>query len=769
LSLKIVDPARKLVHPNGRKIIFSHRRALGDGLMFTAGVRDFKLLFPEIAVGVDTNMPELFENSPYVDRSLKKGDPGVEFYRVGYPSIASANNTYIHFSQMFLLDMVAVSDLSAKLPLSLGEFCASFANGEVGDPDLGLPEKTSEAREPFISVRKKYRGLCEKFSRMRGDVHMTDAEKSMNIIRDIYNVTEPYWVIAPGGKRDCTTKIWDWRRFQRVIDYFEGRLKFVVIGKSDLLVEPLSGVVNLVDKFNTGVRGLFSLIYNSHGCVSGPSFLMHAAAAAPPQPGQGRKPCVTILGGREPAGWTWYTNHQILHTNGAFSCCSSGGCWKARTIPLPKDPKHNKSLCKKQVECDGRTIQGCMDVITHTDVIRAIEKYYEGDLYTYTPLPEPRVIDILPEPEVHVGDSAISTEHEINLLGNLHVDGGGEQSLCTIARVLSRAGWHVNLFSWCGVNDKLRTEFPDLTFSTHTFEKGMLENMPAGVPLLFYANDRTRAFADRAEDIVAKSSSVTIGINYMNSPLSRCEWLARSGKVRTFVFQNQEKLDEFNRDSLGFDAVRKISLFGAIDLDHFTQSCPQPREKGAPLVVLKHCVPDYRKYVTTESEGKGDKIHLWQKKLAKEKDTVFYSRLLKEVPQAQFEFMEAHEELVKHFHSEPRMVFHKWDAMPVTDFLARGHVYLYRTSNLWRDQYPRVVAEALAVGLPVLTEPRDGTKDRVQHGDTGFYCVDYDGFRYALKMLERKEDYRHTMGQRAREWAVKNLDPRKWVEVIELG
>ena len=47
-----------------RKIIFSHRRALGDGLMFTAGIRDFKLLFPEIAVGVDSNQGGLWENNP---------------------------------------------------------------------------------------------------------------------------------------------------------------------------------------------------------------------------------------------------------------------------------------------------------------------------------------------------------------------------------------------------------------------------------------------------------------------------------------------------------------------------------------------------------------------------------------------------------------------------------------------------------------------------------------------------------------------------------
>ena len=113
------------------------------------------------------------------------------------------------------------------------------------------------------------------------------------------------------------------------------------------------------------------------------------------------------------------------------------------------------------------------------------------------------------------------------------------------------------------------------------------------------------------------------------------------------------------------------------------------------------------------------------------------------------------------------MVFHRWDSMPVTEFLRRGHVYLYRTSNMWRDQYPRVVAEALAAGLPVLTEPRDGTKDRVEHGDTGFHCVHFDEYLLALRTLKRKEDTRKAMGMNAKEWAKKNLDPKKWVSILE--
>ena len=75
-------------------------------------------------------------------------------------------------------------------------------------------------------------------------------------------------------------------------------------------------------------------------------------------------------------------------------------------------------------------------------------------------------------------------------------------------------------------------------------------------------------------------------------------------------------------------------------------------------------------------------------------------------------------------------------------------------------------AEALAAGLPVLGEPRDGTAERIVHGDTGFYCVDFDAYLYALKLLKRKEQYRREMGRNAKEWAAENLDPRRWADVV---
>lgn len=795
--------------PGKRKIIFEHRRAAGDALMFTAGVRDFALLFPQIKINIKSSHSEFWENNPYLDQSITVKTPGVEHYRVGYPTIQACNNGYIHFTTGFLLDMLAITDLHERLPLSLGEFCSVFANGAVGDPDLGdTKKKPNVAKEPFIGIKEKYNNyfkigdrtkkISEKFARQRADLHLSKEEKQTNTIKDEYGV-EKYWLVAPGGKTDCTCKIWDWRQFQKVVDHFEGRIKFATIGmtkdkgggKTSHIVDKLENVIDLTNK--TGLRDLIRIVYHAEGGVTGVSMLAHLMAAIPQPDTRSRKPCVQIVGGREPTSYTWYCNHQVLHTNGALQCCDAGGCWQSRVVPLEKESKgENKRLCHNTVVSDGRTIARCMDMITPDDVIRAIEHYYDGGFYEYlkpkkslgrnvgtnhthsnmrgdlllfnperneegeSTQPEPRI-----SPTGQKTSPKIIHDKEINFLASLQSKGGGEQSAVKIVELLGADGWKVNFYPWDTVHRNFTGDF----YSQCTFKNGMLNAMSMGIPLFFYANDQIWDFCKEGREIVDKSSAVIVGINWANGALPKATWMA--DKLKAVVFQNREKMGEWDRDAVGFENTERICLYGAISLDMYLDVPMRKRESGEPLVVLKHGMPDFRKYVTEESANNGQKIHIWQKNIHKEKDTRFYKRLLDDTKfDIKFRFMEAHPELVKHYQGDDRFDFLKFDEIPVTEFLASGHVYLHRVSNLWRDNYPRTVAEAMASGLPVLSEPRDGTLDRIQPGDTGLHLIDYDGFLYALKMLHRKEDFRYAMGVYAKQWAKDNLDPQRWVEEI---
>lgn len=747
-----------------RKIIFGHGRAVGDALMFTSGVRDFKLLFPEIEVGVETNFPQLWDNNPYITKLDKNADD-VEFYKVGYPIINNANAASTHFTQGFLLDMIAIADAHKSLPLGIGEFAAAFANGSIGDPELW---KEEDANPVLKEIKEKYKGFCDLFGRIRADIHLSEQEKRNNLIKKIYGV-DHYWVVAPGGKRDCTCKIWDWRRFQEVIDYFDRRIKFVVIGKSDHIVEKLDRVIDLTDKFNNNLRGIMSLVYHSKGTVSGISFLHHLSAAMP-DPKRTKvypRPSITIYGGREPQTFTNYNQTYPLHTSGTLYCCDYGGCWQSRVVPLAKD-NNNTRMCHQTVVRDGRTIPLCMDMITADDVIRTIERIYRGNIFNYSnPVTHPsaptRPDDFIDEGPHPIRLVTKNEGKEINVLASLQSKGGGEQSAVKIVELLRGAGWKVNFYPW----DKVHQNYKEVDIKSTSFKSQQLHlHMKPGLPLFFYANDQIWDFCSNASKIVEQSSQVIVGINFANGTLPTCEpWL--KDKLTAVIFQNEEKRSEFDRDAIGMDHVERIVLFGAIDLDRYLEVYAKPRVDGGPLVILKHGLPDWRKYVTEESKGTGEKIHIWQKHFYKETDTNFYTRLLKDIPDIKFMFMEAHPEVEKYFKGEDRMTFYKFNQIPVDEFLSKGHVYLHRMSNAWRDNYPRVVAEALAAGLPVVSEPRDGTKDRIVHGNTGFYATHYDEFCIHLKTFKRKEGLRRAMGQAAKDWARLNLDPRKWVEVIE--
>jgi hypothetical protein len=407
-----------------------------------------------------------------------------------------------------------------------------------------------------------------------------------------------------------------------------------------------------------------------------------------------------------------------------------------------------------------------MDMITAEDVIRTIERIYKGHIFNY---PKPAIPNMARAEDNDTSkEKVIDIEvvkpkggKEINVLASLQSKGGGEQSACMIVKILRESGWKVNFYPW----DKVHENYTNEDLKSFTFKNGMSGDMTAGLPLLFYANDQIWDFCASGHSVVEKSSEVIVGINFANGTLPTCDWMAP--KLKAVVFQNEEKKAEFDRDAVGMEHVKRIVLFGAIDLNRYLDVYARPREKNEDLVVLKHGLPDWRKYVTEESQGTGERIHIWQKHFYKETDKVFYERLMKDIPNVRFLFMEAHKEIVEYFKDTDRMVFFKFNEIPVEEFLSMGHVYLHRMSNAWRDNYPRVVAEALAAGLPIISEPRDGTKDRIIHGNTGFYATHYDEYCLHIKTLKRKEGLRRAMGQNAKDWARLNLDPRKWREVIE--
>lgn len=309
-----------------RKIVLKSGLALGDIVALSAVPRELASQYHgQYRVAMDTPFQSLFDHNPHV---VPAGDDfeviQCEYHRDAWESVNNSNQAPTHL---------------------ITAYCQDVANS------LG------------ITLRP---------TKLAGDIHLSKDEwgwKSMPHER--FNV-QRYWVIAAGGKTDFTTKIYPAASWQRVIDYFNGRIQFVQVGAlGDGHIQPqLQGVINLVGQ--TDVRQLIRVIHSACGVVSGITSVMHLAAAVPLPLWQKRpRPCVVVAGGREPRTWFGYPTHRILETVGSLSCCATGGCWHARTVPLSDG--HDDRLCER-VRNDS---PACMTAIRPESVILEIERVLE--------------------------------------------------------------------------------------------------------------------------------------------------------------------------------------------------------------------------------------------------------------------------------------------------------------------------------------------------------------------------------------------------------
>jgi ADP-heptose:LPS heptosyltransferase len=319
-----------------KKIIFVNPHSPGDIIMMTAAIRDLHDTYPgEYETGVETPCPELFEGNPYITH-LDHHDPEIEKVRAHYPIIHDSNEGSYHFVHGYRKHFEEI---------------------------IGKPIKQGK---------------------MKPDIHIRDEEKMwISVVEEVTGDKRPFWVIDAGYKNDFTAKAWSFKRYQQVVDYFKHKIQFVQVGHSSHNHPNLRGVINLIGQ--TDLRQLIRLIYHSIGVVTPVSMPMVLAAAVPnsfdfPK----SRACVVLSGGREPVQWQMYPNHQFIHTCGTMDCCDLGGCWKSRVVPLGDgDEKDKNNLCVHPMKADGQNIARCMFHITPDDVIRAIERYYQGGVFKY--------------------------------------------------------------------------------------------------------------------------------------------------------------------------------------------------------------------------------------------------------------------------------------------------------------------------------------------------------------------------------------------------
>jgi ADP-heptose:LPS heptosyltransferase len=311
-----------------KKLLLFNFQSPGDVVMLTAAVRDLHKCYPkQFVTDVRTTSPELWDNNPYLT-PLEASDPGVRVLECHYPLIQFSNQKPVHFLHGFI---------------------------EYLNEQLGLRIK------PTV---------------FRGDIHLSRTEmRRPSIVARIVRLDVPYWIIVAGGKFDFTIKWWHFRRWQAVVDNFQGRILFVQVGEKHHYHPILNGVLDLRGK--TSLRELIHLVYRAQGVLCPVTLLMHLAAAVECKRGSPQnRPCVVVAGGREPPTWEAYPKQQFLHTIGRLPCCAEGGCWRSRSVALADgdEKDEERHLCLDVIG----NLPHCMDLITPAAVTEAIELYLRG-------------------------------------------------------------------------------------------------------------------------------------------------------------------------------------------------------------------------------------------------------------------------------------------------------------------------------------------------------------------------------------------------------
>ncbi|MEX2119304.1 MAG: FkbM family methyltransferase [Pirellulales bacterium] len=321
-----------------KRLILRTFQSPGDVVLLTGAVRDLHLANPgRFETDVRTSAPAIWEHNPRLT-PLGEGDSGVEVLEMHYPLIHESNQRPLHFIHGYPQYLEQV--LAVKVPVTA----------------------------------------------FRGDIHLT-AEEMQELPwlnGEPLSPGAPFWIVVAGGKYDFTAKWWNPERFQQVVDHFAGRIQFVQCGEQGHWHPRLNRVIDLVGK--TTLREFIRLVYHADGVLCPVTLAMHLAAAVPARPGgPPRRACVVVAGGREPAHWEAYPNHQFISTTGSLPCCSSGGCWKSRCqLVGDGDQKDRTDVCERPVQLTAELrIPSCMQMISAADVIRRIEMYYEGGALRY--------------------------------------------------------------------------------------------------------------------------------------------------------------------------------------------------------------------------------------------------------------------------------------------------------------------------------------------------------------------------------------------------
>lgn len=354
-----------------RRIIFHNRQAIGDILMFTCAIRDFKRAFPDVEVQVRSTAMHIWDFNKHLNRETWVNAVDPLRFKSGKNKPTPAEMESLNRQA---IEVAIKEDKPVLIYIGPGKL-TNASNRK----DLHFANAYRISMETMLGVQISQGPI-------RPDIYMTESEYTAPPI-----IEPPYWLITAGEKGDWTCKTFPFAKWQEVVEKLP-QIKFVQLGAKGHKHPQLRGdnVVNFIGETqnpNFGIRMLFNLFNNCEGSMGLVSFQMHLAAAF-------NKPCITIAGAREPVHFTRYPGQGgYLATDGCLPCTKNSkdvptACWYCK---IERCPYHNKY--------EGQEVPLCADLITSDDVVSAVLRYYNGGRLDFDkPIGASKLVNVVADP-----------------------------------------------------------------------------------------------------------------------------------------------------------------------------------------------------------------------------------------------------------------------------------------------------------------------------------------------------------------------------------
>ncbi len=264
-----------------------------------------------------------------------------------------------------------------------------------------------------------------------------------------------------------------------------------------------------------------------------------------------------------------------------------------------------------------------------------------------------------------------------------------------------------------------------------------------GADVVFYMHDYALVFANFAElwrERLSRVGSLQIIINVNLGALFKFDWLAERATCVYFESSDYELAWRKWTHSNRLACVPTVVLPPPVDLRSFRALTKVPTGRVVVGRLSGHApLPPH--FAT------------------------FYSELADQLPKAEFWFMPAGPELRAAFGAHPRFRLFAEDQVTPQWFLSRVDIFCFPLKDCWPANGPRSMVEAMAAGCPIVAIDREGPKDRVDHGASGFLTNDRHQMQDYVRTLVEDPALRARMGSHARQ-AARDWDPAVWAEAI---